>query len=256
MSRTRARNGAVAGVAVDEAAAGYGPGGVTAAGAGGGGVLPRRRARRLGSVRWLDLRLVAGVALVLVAILLGNRVLAERGDVVTVWRVTKPVVAGSVLTADALVPVSVPAGLAASYLAAASAPPADRRLVHGLVPGELVPTNALVEAGQLDLRRVVLTVPAASTVGLGAHRIVDIYVAPATSGSRSATVDASDGSTTLVLEGATVDEVAASSGLSASSSTGVAVLVPAHAVTDVLDAQAHGQIVLVQRPDESAVEQQ
>lgn len=226
----------------------------------GASAAPVRQARRLVGVRWLDVRLVGGVVLILVAVILGNAVLADRQAVATVWKVTKPLSAGSVVSSDALSPVQVPPGVASAYLSAESPPPSDRRLSRGIAAGELLPAESLVPAADLDLRRVVLAVPATTTVGLRTHRLVDIYVTPSRSSGASnaagAAGDTPSASARLVLEHATVDEVAASSSFNSASTIGVAVLVPSDAVTAVLDAAATGAVVLVQRPDELAGEPQ
>src|SRR4051812_3672766 len=79
--------------------------------------------RRVRPPRWLDLRLVLGVLLVLGSVLLGARVVAAADATVPVWSAAGDLAAGTVLTADDLVPVDVRLDdVARSYLSTATRP--------------------------------------------------------------------------------------------------------------------------------------
>jgi len=66
--------------------------------------------RRIRPPRWLDLRLVLGVLLVLGSVLLGARVVAAADATVPVWAATGDLAAGTELTAGDLRAVDVRLG--------------------------------------------------------------------------------------------------------------------------------------------------
>src|SRR5215212_1297002 len=93
-------------------------------------------ARRVRAPRWLDLRLVLGVLLVLASVLLGARVVGAADATVPVWSVTGDLAAGTVLTPDDLTAVDVRLdGTARGYLSA-SVDPAGRTLARSVGTGE------------------------------------------------------------------------------------------------------------------------
>src|SRR5690242_1627018 len=63
--------------------------------------------RRVRPPRWLDLRLVLGVLLVLGSVLVGARVLSSADATVPVWAASGDLAAGTALTADDVVAVDV-----------------------------------------------------------------------------------------------------------------------------------------------------
>lgn len=100
---------------------------------------PRRRK----SPGWLDLRLVTGVALVLVAVLVGASVLSSADRRQPVWSLSHDVAAGTVLTAADLRPVRVQLGSAvAGYLPITEAV-AGKTVRHSLAGGQLLPRGEL-----------------------------------------------------------------------------------------------------------------
>ncbi|MDQ1731991.1 MAG: hypothetical protein QOK10_2150 [Pseudonocardiales bacterium] len=95
-----------------------------------------RRIRRPG---WLDLRLIAGVVLVLTAILAGASIMSSADDRHPVWALRHDVAVGTVLQSEDLSVVQVQLGRsAADYLPATEAV-AGRTVQHALRAGELVP---------------------------------------------------------------------------------------------------------------------
>ena len=62
--------------------------------------LPSPRASRLPRARWLDTRLLLGVLLVLLAVVLGAKVLADADERVEVWSVTRDLGSDTVLTSS------------------------------------------------------------------------------------------------------------------------------------------------------------
>ena len=67
--------------------------------------------RRVRAPKWLDLRLVAGVVLVLASVLLGARVISRANASDSVWAASRDLAPGTVLSADDLVEVHDEPGL-------------------------------------------------------------------------------------------------------------------------------------------------
>lgn len=111
--------------------------------------------RRVQPPRWLDLRLAAGVALVLLAVVVGARVFSSATSTERALAVTHDLATGTVLTADdlAVVDAKVPDG---HYLRAQS-DAVGKVLARPLGTGELLPRAALRPAPAL----ITLTVPLA-----------------------------------------------------------------------------------------------
>ena len=143
--------------------------------------------RRVRPPRWLDLRLVLGVLLVLGSVLLGSRVVAS---------------------ADA-------------YLST-STRPEGRTLSRSLRSGELLPRAALEEASEL----VQLALPVQSGYvppGLERGQVVDVY---AVADPAAGATGVADGSVTPVVRGATVQAVSGrSDGVLSTPTTAIQVVV-------------------------------
>jgi hypothetical protein len=130
--------------------------------------------RRVRPPRWLDLRLVLGVLLVLGSVLLGARVVSAADATVPVWSATGDLAAGTVLTAADLVAVDVRLDVAAEAYLAASTQPEGRTLARAVRAGELVPRASLEEAPELV--QVALPVQAGYVPpALVRGQVVDVY---------------------------------------------------------------------------------
>jgi hypothetical protein len=142
--------------------------------------------RRVRPPRWLDLRLVLGLLLVLGSVLLGARVVSAAATTVPVWAAAGDLAAGTVLTADDVVAVDVRLeGAAGAYLATDTRP-AGRTLDRAVRRGELLPRSALDPAS--DLVQLALPVQAGYVPpGLVRGQRVDVY---AVAGSSSASASA------------------------------------------------------------------
>ncbi len=92
---------------------------------------------------WLDLRLVAGVLLVLISILVGARVVAAADETTRVWAIGADLAAGTVLTRDDLRPARVRLVDGADRYLPVGESPVGRTLTRDLGRGELVPRAAL-----------------------------------------------------------------------------------------------------------------
>ncbi|WP_072917911.1 SAF domain-containing protein [Geodermatophilus obscurus] len=165
--------------------------------------VPGAAPRRVRPPRWLDLRLVLGVLLVLGSVLLGARVVAAADATVPVWSAAGDLAAGTVLTAGDLVAVDVRLDDVAGAYLATSTRPEGRTLARGVRNGELLPRTALEEPA--GLVQLALPVQAGYVPpGLDRGQVVDVYaVADPAAGATAA----GDGSVALVVAAAPVQAV-------------------------------------------------
>jgi flagella basal body P-ring formation protein FlgA len=115
--------------------------------------------RRVRAPKWLDLRLVAGVVLVLASVLLGARVISSANASDSVWAASRDLAPGTVLSAADLseVHVRLPAG-ADAYLPVHTAV-LGQSVTRQVTAGELLPRAALAATDAATT----ITVPLAST---------------------------------------------------------------------------------------------
>lgn len=116
-----------------------------------------RRTRR---PRWLDLRLVLGVALVLGSVLLGAVVVSRAASNTSVWSLRRDLPAGSVLTTGDLVAVDVRLGGAADRYVGSDRAVVGSRLTTDVGAGQLLPAAALGTGASGDL--VTVSIPFAA----------------------------------------------------------------------------------------------
>ena len=207
-------------------------------------VAPAPAPRRVRPPRWLDLRLVLGVLLVLGSVLLGARVVSAADATVPVWAVAEDLAAGTVLAADDLVSVDVRLdGAAESYLSTGTRPE-GRTLARAVHAGELLPRSALEEPAQL----VQLALPVQAGYvppSLTRGQLVDVY---ALADPAAGAVADADGSVTPVVEKAPVQALSGrSDGVLSTPTTTVQVVVsvPADEAADVLASIGGRPLVVV-----------
>jgi hypothetical protein len=208
-------------------------------------------ARRVRAPRWLDLRLVLGVLLVLVSVLVGARVIGAADATVPVWSVRGDLAAGTVLSEDDLTAVDVRLDAAATGYLSTTADPHGRTLSRAVGAGELLPRAALAET--TDLVQVALPVQAGWVPpGLRRGQLVDVYaVADPAAGAAGAAV----GSVGLVVGGAPVQSVTgrAEGVLSTPTTTiQVVVSVPSGSAPDLLASVGGRPLVVVVHEDSGA----
>jgi Flp pilus assembly protein CpaB len=200
--------------------------------------------RRVRPPRWLDLRLLLGVLLVLGSVLLGARVVGSADTTVPVWAATADLAAGTELDADDLVAVDVRLDdVADAYLSTATRPQ-GRTLARAVRSGELVPGAALDEPA--DLVQVALPVQAGFVPpGLRRGGLVDVYaVADPAVGATAST----GGTVTPVVLGAPVQALSGrTDGVLSTPTTTVQVVVsvPADEAAAVLAAIGGRPLVVV-----------
>ncbi len=206
--------------------------------------VPGSAPRRVRPPRWLDLRLVLGVLLVLGSVLLGARVVAAAEATVPVWSAAGDLAAGTVLTAGDLVAVDVRLDDVAGAYLATSARPEGRTLARAVRSGELLPRTALEEPAEL----VQLALPVQAGYvppGLDRGQVVDVYaVADPAAGATAA----GDGSVALVVAAAPVQAISGrTEGVLSTATTTVQVVVsvPADQAPAVLGAIGGRPLVVV-----------
>ena len=178
--------------------------------------------RRVRPPRWLDLRLVLGVLLVLGSVLIGARVVSAADATVPVWSAAGDLAEGTVLAEGDLVAVSVRLDDAAGAYLATSTRPGGRVLARAVRAGELLPRSVLEDStGGVQLA---LPVQAGYVPPSLAHgQLIDVYaVADPAVGADAAT----GGDVDLVLSGAPVQAVTGrGEGVLSTSSTTLQVVV-------------------------------
>jgi hypothetical protein len=198
-------------------------------------LLPGPTPRRVRPPRWLDLRLVLGVLLVLGSVLLGARVVGAADATVPVWAATGDLASGTELTSDDLVAVDVRLDAAADAYLSTGTRPEGRALARAVRAGELVPRSALEELD--DLVQLALPVQAGYVPpGLERGQLIDVYAVadPGAGGTAPA-----DGSVSLVVRRAPVQAISGrSDGVLSTATTTVQVVVavPVEEAPDVLAA--------------------
>ena len=200
---------------------------------------PARRLRGGGR----DLRLALGVVLVLLAVVIGSRVVSSGGDRVQVWALRAPLAAGTTIAADDLVAVPVAVDALDAYVVS-STDVVGQRLTRDVGADELLPASAVV-AGAAEARRLV-TVPVDALhapPGLARGERVDVYVTPQDGASVGG--DAVTVLPALVLAGALVADPGVVDQSGASNQVGVVLDVAAKDADRAVAAARAGDVDLV-----------
>ena len=136
-------------------------------------------AHRVSRPRWLDLRLLTGVLLVLVSVVVGARVVATSHSSEPVWVAARDLAAGTELSAADLTRGRVHLyGKGGRYVSAKGSPPAGYVLTRPVGRGEMLPVAAIARPGQTPAYRLVTVqvAPLRLPLHLGAGDRVDVYV--------------------------------------------------------------------------------
>jgi hypothetical protein len=206
-----------------------------------GAPVPRRGTRP----RWLDVRVIGGLLLVIAAVVVGARVVGASSHTSPVWAATKNLAAGTVLTSADLIAVDVNlAGSGAHYLAAGKGATSivGSSLDVAVDSGELVPVSAVrpTSPGRIV---VIGVTPERMPPGVAHGSVIDLYL---TTGGGSSSTPAS---TEMISSGITVQSVTspASGGLSgaASSNYQILVLVSATVADSLVKTLPKGSAVIV-----------
>jgi hypothetical protein len=205
-------------------------------------------ARRVRPPRWLDLRLVLGVLLVLGSVLLGARVIGAADATVPVWSVTGDLAQGTVLSTDDLAAVDVRLDAAAAGYLSTTVDPVGRTLARAVGARELLPSGALEET--TDLVQVALPVQAGWVPpSLRRGQLVDVY---AVADPAAGAAGVADGTVGLVVAGAPVQSVTGrTEGVLSTPTTTVQVVVsvPSGSAPDLLASVGGRPLVVVVHED-------
>ncbi|WP_420121116.1 SAF domain-containing protein [Nakamurella sp.] len=200
--------------------------------------------RRLSRPRWINVRVVGGILLVIAAVLIGARVMAAGSQTAPVWAAERDLAAGTVLGAGDLAAVEVNLGAhAGAYLTPGAGSPEGLTLVAPLAAGELLAASAVGPAGSGRVIAIPVA-PENMPPGVGHGSTIDLYL----------TTEAVPGSgqpaaTELVGRDLTVQSVAApaAGGLSGATSNRyqLSVLLPADVADRLVRVLPTGQAVVV-----------
>ncbi|PWJ25998.1 hypothetical protein ATK17_2140 [Branchiibius hedensis] len=200
--------------------------------------LPTPRAGRLQRPSWRDGRLIAGILLVLLAMITGALTLQHFNHSVTVLQASHTLEPGDQLGTGDVTAVDVRLDSPQTYL---SAIPTDGagRVVREVREGELIPRTAIGDAAALQVRAIAVPVTGASAATLQRGSSVDVWVSERQS---DATGTTSYKAPQRLLERVSVASVP-SSGDGLSGATGdpaVQVMVPQDQVAALLAAMNSG----------------
>jgi hypothetical protein len=212
---------------------------------------PSPPARRLARPRWLDGRLVVGLLLVLVAVVVGAKVVGGADHYQQVWVTRHALVPGEHLVADDLVVGHARLyGRSDAYVSAGSSVPKGYVVTRAVGAGELLPYRAISTHGRSGSSRLV-TVPVTPghyPADLGHGDLVDVYVTPEHPANKPASKPRR-----VLVAAAVQSRDGGSRGLgSAGSTVSVLLAVPRQHVSDVVAALHAGSVDLVRVPRASA----
>ena len=200
-------------------------------------------APRLRRPSWRDPRLLVGLVLLLTSVALGARVvaLADHTEPMYAARTTLPT--GTPLTLEALKVVRVRlTGTEAAYLDAKRPIPPGQVLIRTVGPGELVPLTSIAPADQILARPVNIPIDGEPPAGLAPGGLVDLWA----SAKRQDAVGGGYEEPERIARTVEVYNVRTpGSGLSASRTASVEVLLPSEELAPVLDALANQARVVV-----------
>ena len=132
--------------------------------------------RRMSRPRWLNVRVIGGILLVVAAVVIGARVIGASTKTVGVWAADRDLAAGTVLSGSDLITAEVNLGdNAGMYLASGSASPVGLTVITPLRAGELLAASAVEPAGRGRVVAIGVQ-PDHMPPGVGHGSIIDLYL--------------------------------------------------------------------------------
>ena len=200
--------------------------------------------RRLSRPRWLNVRVVGGIVLVIAAVVAGAKVVGASSQTATMWVADRNLAAGTVLVTADLTTVEVNLGENAGlYLGPGSNSPIGMTVLTPVAAGELLPASSVE---QPSAGRVVAigVEPENMPPGVDHGSTIDLYLTKgAVAGSES------EATTELIGRDLTVQSVAAPSagGLSGATSNryALSVLLPADVADKLVRILPTGEPIVV-----------
>lgn len=184
--------------------------------------------RRVKTPSWFDLRLLAGIMLVLVSVAAGALVVARADSTHPVWAVRRSLAAGTVITQDDLRAVKVRLPDRSRYLPVGGTRrvdnPVNKTLSRSVMAGELLPRSAVSTTPEGTTLTVPLTSDQAPHVARGQQ--IELWLSSKTCRA------------VVVLPGVTVQDVQSTGGGSfgTTSNENVVIRVPRDQATRVITA--------------------
>ena len=200
--------------------------------------------RRLSRPRWLNVRVVGGIVLVIAAVVIGARMVGASSQTSTMWVADRNLAAGTVLVTSDLSTVEVNLGEKAGlYLGPGSNSPIGMTVLTPVAAGELLPASSVE---QPSAGRVVAigVEPENMPPGVDHGSTIDLYLTKgAVAGSES------EATTELIGRDLTVQSVTAPSagGLSGATSNryALSVLLPAEVADTLVRILPTGEPIVV-----------
>ncbi|MCU1570412.1 MAG: hypothetical protein JWR33_1153 [Naasia sp.] len=187
--------------------------------------------------RFLDVRFVLGVGLVLASVLGVTAIVSAAERTVQVYAAERPLAVGQRVASTDLVATAVRSVAADRYLAPGQVPEAGLLITRAVAEGELVPASAVGTAASITVSSVVVTTGAELASGVESGALVDIWAATElkAGGYGPPAVLVPDAEVVRVLENDSL--------LSSPQERAVEVLVPKDRVARVLQALANADAV-------------
>lgn len=193
--------------------------------------------------RWLNVRVIGGILLVIAAVVVGARVIGGSARTIGVWAAERDLAAGTVLTAEDLSTAEVNLGDNADlYVTSAASSPIGLTVATPLRAGELLAVSAVDEPASGRVVAVGVE-PNNMPPGVGHGSVIDLYLTTAAAGAGAPPT------TERIAKDITVQSVTApaTGGLSGATSNRyqVSVLLPAAAADKLVRTLPNGEPIVV-----------
>ncbi len=205
---------------------------------------PAPTPRRLSRPRWLNIRVVGGLLLVIAAVVIGARVIGASAQTTAVWAADRDLAGGTVLHEADLTSVEVNLGdNAGLYLSPGSASPVGMTILTPIAAGELLAASSVKESGTGRIVAIGVE-PGKMPPGVAHGSTIDLYLT--TGGVAGSEAQAK---TELIGRDITVQSVTApaSGGLSGATSNRyqLSVLLPADVADKLVRILPTGEPIVV-----------
>jgi len=165
---------------------------------------PSPQPRRIGRPKWLDPRVIGGILLLVVAVVIGSRVIAASSTTVPVWSASRDLSTGTVIAAGDLVAAEVNLGEVQGQYLGTDTDPVGRTVSVPVRRGELVPSAAVTDPPANGRVLVVPVPPDRFPPGVGHGSVIDLYLT-----TDNGTAGSQQTETALLRSGLTVQSVTA-----------------------------------------------
>jgi hypothetical protein len=186
---------------------------------------------------WFDPRFSIGIGLVIAAILGVVAIVANADESTPVLAARQPLLVGDTIVQSDLVAVHVRLGATADRYLVAESVPADGLVVtRTIAAGELIPLAAVGTRAGITVTNIVVRLRGVLPASMGPGSVIDVWASRA--GERG-----QFGPPAVLVGGAEIVRLVASSGFMTDDGVSVELLVPKHDVAAVLEAMANGSAI-------------